>query len=69
RVKKKVRVHLVVDNDVAETRKPEAATPSSHSSDDEGIDIASLDDADETAGDGFSLVEDNFPGAKIVDDV
>jgi len=69
RVKKKVRVHLVVDNGVAETRKPQAAKPSSHSSDDESIDIESLDDADETAGDGFSLVEDNFPGAKIVDDV
>ena len=68
KLNKRTTVHLVVDSREMETKKPEARTTTSHSMDDEDIDFASLDDAKENAGDGFSLVADNFPGAKIVDD-
>ena len=68
KINRKASVHLVVDAPEKENTQQETKIENLSSEEDHDIDIESLNDADETAGDGFSLVADNFPGAKIVND-
>ena len=68
RINRKASVLLVVDAPEKENPQQEKKSEDPSLEDDLDIDIESLNDADETAGDGFSLVADNFPGAKIVND-
>ena len=68
KINRKASVLLVVDASEKENIQQETKTEDPISEHDLDIDIESLNDADETAGDGFSLVADNFPGAKLVND-
>ena len=68
----KISVQLIVDSGKMSTTKidvQEAQDDLPSTGDDEDIDFSELVEADPTAGDGFSLVAEKFPGAKIVEDV
>jgi DNA polymerase-3 subunit gamma/tau len=68
----KISVQLVVDSGKTPTTQidaQEAQDSSLSTGDDEDMDFSELVEADPTAGDGFSLVAEKFPGAKIVEDV
>jgi DNA polymerase-3 subunit gamma/tau len=66
-----ISVQLVVDSgkkSITQIDVQEVQDNFPSTEDDEDIDFGELVEADPTAGDGFSLVAEKFPGAKIVED-